>query len=35
VREEEEDATLVQAAVGIGFGMVVEEGVADHAPSRA
>jgi hypothetical protein len=31
VRKEEEDAAFVQAAVGVGFGLVVEEGVADHA----
>ncbi|KQV97007.1 hypothetical protein ASD08_47755 [Streptomyces sp. Root369] len=31
VREEEEDAPFIQAAVGVGFGLVVEEGVADHA----
>ena len=31
VREEEKDAAAVQAAVRVGFGVVVEFGVADHA----
>jgi hypothetical protein len=31
VREEEENSPTVQAGVGVRFGLVVEDGVADHA----